>query len=102
MDDVSTPDDGAPATWAPRPPAAAEHPAATEAPATEAAPAADPEAVTHHDDATEDPPPHTGDPSVDDATAEVAATSGEPLETRLAAYERAHRTLQDRLADVEG
>jgi hypothetical protein len=39
---------------------------------------------------------------VDDVTAEVALTSGEPLEARLAAYERAHRTLQDRLADVEG
>ena len=50
----------------------------------------------------EDPPPATGDPAVDQATVEVAATSGEPLETRLAAYERAHRTLQDRLADVEG
>jgi hypothetical protein len=53
-------------------------------------------------DATEEPPPATGDPSVDQATAEAAATFGEPLETRLAAYERAHRTLQDRLADVEG
>ena len=50
----------------------------------------------------EAPPPATGDPTVDQATAEVAATFGEPLETRLAAYERAHRTLQDRLADVEG
>jgi hypothetical protein len=50
----------------------------------------------------EPPPPETGDQAVDEATAEVAATAAEPLETRLAAYERAHRTLQDRLADVEG
>ena len=50
----------------------------------------------------EPPPPRTGDEAVDQATEEVAATGSEPLETRLAAYERAHRTLQDRLADVEG
>ena len=47
-------------------------------------------------------PPVTGDDAVDAATAEVADTAADPLETRLAAYERAHRTLQDRLADVEG
>lgn len=47
-------------------------------------------------------PPRTGDPAVDAVLAEVAAASTEPLEVQLAAYERAHRTLQDRLADVEG
>ena len=50
----------------------------------------------------EPPPPVTGDDFVDAATAEVADTAADPLEARLAAYERAHRTLQDRLADVEG
>jgi hypothetical protein len=50
----------------------------------------------------EPPPPVTGDDAVDAATAEVADTAADPLESRLAAYERAHRTLQDRLADVEG
>jgi hypothetical protein len=50
----------------------------------------------------EPPPPVTGDDAVDAATAEVGDTAGDPLEARLAAYERAHRTLQDRLADVEG
>jgi hypothetical protein len=55
-----------------------------------------------HEPEHEPAPPATGDPAVDEATADVAATAGEPLETRLAAYERAHRTLQDRLADVEG
>jgi len=49
----------------------------------------------------EPPPPVTGDDAVDAATAEVADTAADPLEARLAAYERAHRTLQDRLADVE-
>jgi hypothetical protein len=47
-------------------------------------------------------PPVTGDDAVDAATAEVADTAADPLEARLTAYERAHRTLQDRLADVEG
>jgi len=50
----------------------------------------------------EPPPPVTGDDAVDAATAEVADTAADPLEARLAVYERAHRTLQDRLADVEG
>ena len=50
----------------------------------------------------EPPPPRTGDEAVDEATDEVAATRADSLESRLAAYEGAHRTLQDRLADVEG
>ena len=76
--------------------AAAEHPAE---PTAEHPAEPTPEAS---DGPAEELPPATGDPSVDQATAEVAATFGEPLETRLAAYERAHRALQDRLADVEG
>jgi hypothetical protein len=92
MDDVSTPDDGTPAVT-PGPPAPApEHPRPE---------IAEPQGTAVADE-PEDPPPATGDEAVDEATAEVAASFGETLEVRLAAYERAHRTLQDRLADVEG
>jgi hypothetical protein len=48
-----------------------------------------------------DEPPATGDPSVDAALAALEGVLEEPLETRLAVLERVHRTLQDRLADVE-
>jgi hypothetical protein len=48
-----------------------------------------------------DEPPATGDQSVDAALAALQGVLEEPLETRLAVLERAHRTLQDRLADVE-
>jgi len=47
-------------------------------------------------------PPFTGDSAVDSVTDEVRVAAAGPLEGQLAAYERAHRTLQDRLADVEG
>jgi hypothetical protein len=47
-------------------------------------------------------PPQTGDPEVDQAVAALAVAVGGPLEEQLAVYESAHRTLQDRLADVEG
>ena len=47
-------------------------------------------------------PPVTGDAAVDAAMVEATAATDQPLEAQLAAYERAHRTLQDRLADVEG
>jgi hypothetical protein len=47
-------------------------------------------------------PPQTGDPAVDDAITAVAQAVGGSLEEQLAAYEAAHGTLQDRLADVEG
>jgi hypothetical protein len=47
-------------------------------------------------------PPQTGDPEVDEAVAAIAVAVGGPLEEQLAVYESAHRTLQDRLADVEG
>jgi hypothetical protein len=46
-------------------------------------------------------PPATGDQSVDAALAALRDVLDEPVETRLAVLERAHRTLQDRLADVE-
>jgi hypothetical protein len=48
-----------------------------------------------------DEPPSTGDQSVDAALAALQGVLDEPLETRLAVLERVHRTLQDRLADVE-
>ena len=47
-------------------------------------------------------PPETGDPDVDSAINAVAAAMDGPLEEQVAVYEAAHRTLQDRLADVEG
>ena len=46
-------------------------------------------------------PPTTGDDAVDTALAALEDVVDEPLETRLAVLERVHRTLQDRLADVE-
>ena len=56
-------------------------------------------AVTQPD--TSGGPPATGDQSVDSALAALRDVLDEPVETRLAVLERAHRTLQDRLADVE-
>ena len=47
-------------------------------------------------------PPQTGDSAVDQAISAVAQAIGGPLEEQLTAYDAAHRTLQDRLADVEG
>ncbi|MBT0772555.1 hypothetical protein KIH74_26655 [Kineosporia sp. J2-2] len=44
----------------------------------------------------------TGDHAVDEAMELVADTFGAGLDLQLQAYESAHRTLQDRLADVEG
>lgn len=46
--------------------------------------------------------PHTGDDAVDAAVQSLADVSGRPLEDQLAVYDAVHRTLQDRLADVEG
>lgn len=46
-------------------------------------------------------PPVTGDQAVDAAVAALAAVTTEPLEERLGVLEHVHRTLQDRLADVE-
>jgi hypothetical protein len=47
-------------------------------------------------------PPQTGDADVDKAIGALAQAVGGPLEEQLTVYEAAHRTLQDRLADVEG
>jgi hypothetical protein len=46
-------------------------------------------------------PPSTGDPGVDEAVRLVAGAVHGSLDDQLVAYESAHRTLQDRLADVE-
>jgi hypothetical protein len=46
--------------------------------------------------------PTTGDDAVDRATAEVAQALHDPLEQQVTVIDAAHRTLQDRLADVEG
>jgi predicted amidohydrolase YtcJ len=43
----------------------------------------------------------TGDQAVDAAVAALAAVAAQPLEERLGVLEHVHRTLQDRLADVE-
>jgi hypothetical protein len=47
-------------------------------------------------------PPHTGDAAVDAAVERLSRVATEPLEEQLAVYDAVHRTLQDRLADVEG
>jgi hypothetical protein len=46
-------------------------------------------------------PPETGDQAVDEAVAALAEVAAQPLEERLGVLEHVHRTLQDRLADVE-
>lgn len=46
-------------------------------------------------------PPVTGDRAVDEAMELVSDAFGADLDFQLEAYESAHRTLQDRLADVE-
>jgi hypothetical protein len=46
-------------------------------------------------------PPETGDQAVDTVVTALAAVAEQPLEERLGVFEHAHRTLQDRLADVE-
>jgi hypothetical protein len=62
-------------------------------------PAADSDDWAGLDDLPE--PPQSGDDAVDQVTAELARAMRAPLEEQLAAFERTHRTLQDRLADVE-
>lgn len=47
-------------------------------------------------------PPQTGDPAVDDALARLVAAAGRSLEEQVPVYDAVHRTLQDRLADLEG
>jgi hypothetical protein len=44
----------------------------------------------------------TGDEDVDALIAQLAAHAAVPLEEQLPILEAVHRTLQDRLADVEG
>jgi hypothetical protein len=46
--------------------------------------------------------PQTGDDLVDAAVQRLSEVAAQPLEDQLAVYEAVHRTLQDRLADVEG
>jgi hypothetical protein len=62
------------------------------------------EALDSADEAVPDypDPPRTGDPAVDEVIDAVARAVGGPLEEQLAVYDAAYRTLQDRLADVEG
>jgi len=45
--------------------------------------------------------PATGDPGLDEALRELALASAISLEDQLPVIEAVHRTLQDRLADVE-
>jgi len=71
-------------------------------------PAPDDAAVPERDSATnsalaEEPqPPVTGDEDVDALIAQLVAHAAVPLEEQLPILEAVHRTLQDRLADVEG
>lgn len=46
-------------------------------------------------------PPVTGDPGVDEAVAAAARSVGLGVEEQVQLFESVHRTLQDRLADVE-
>lgn len=46
--------------------------------------------------------PHTGDIAVDEALSRLAEAAELPLEDQVGAFDAVHRTLQDRLADVEG
>jgi hypothetical protein len=52
--------------------------------------------------ADEPSPPMSGDEDVDALLAQLAAHAAVPLEEQLPILEAVHRTLQDRLADVEG
>jgi len=47
-------------------------------------------------------PPYTGEPGVDEALTRLASVTGATLEEQLPVLESVHRTLQDRLADVDG
>ena len=46
--------------------------------------------------------PQTGDPTVDEALARLAGAADLPLEEQVGVFDAVHRTLQDRLADVDG
>jgi hypothetical protein len=72
-------------------------------PAVEDAPQINDEAEDPEGEAVHYPePPRTGDAEIDEAIGALAHAVGGPLEERLTAFDAAHRTLQDRLADVEG
>jgi hypothetical protein len=47
-------------------------------------------------------PPETGDEAVDAALVAVARVAAGPAVEQLTGYEAAHRSLADRLADVDG
>ncbi len=47
-------------------------------------------------------PPVTGDAAVDEALGRLAVGTAGSLEEQVVAFDAVHRTLQDRLADVEG
>jgi hypothetical protein len=46
--------------------------------------------------------PHTGDLAVDEALTRLAEATDLPLEEQVGVFDAVHRTLQDRLADVDG
>ena len=47
-------------------------------------------------------PPRTGDEAVDAAMAELSNATEAPVAEQVEAYVGAHRSLQDRLADLDG
>lgn len=47
-------------------------------------------------------PPQTGDAVVDATLIELTAAADKPVADQVEAYVGAHRTLQDRLADLDG
>ena len=47
-------------------------------------------------------PPPTGDEAVDAALAELTTATAAPVAEQVEAYVGAHRSLQDRLADLDG
>jgi hypothetical protein len=67
-----------------------------------AVPTAEPDPGDPGDSAWLPEPPVTGDDAVDHAVAQLAQAVHRPLEDQVAVIDAAHRTLQDRLADVEG
>jgi hypothetical protein len=92
--------DAAPAAWVDDEPQAEVQELETREPETQEPETQEPET---QEPAPEYPdPPRTGDPAVDRVLDAVAGAVSGPLEEQLSAYDAAHRTLQDRLADVEG
>ncbi len=79
-------------------PPVGEGPTETEPPTH---PAPETEAATPSSISAVPRPPVTGDRAVDEAMELVSDAFGAELDFQLEAYEAAHQTLQDRLADVE-